>query len=303
MNRSSNPLAILQEHSEALTALVEMTLPRTASIWVKSEDMTGGGSGSGWVLDEHHIVTNNHVVESGLETVTVRMPGQADKTGHVVGADAQTDLAVIRVDDTGANAFDVRIDPAPRRGELCMTLGSPLGQFNESVSIGVISGLNRQIDMGTHKFEEAIQTDATINPGNSGGPLVDMFGRLIGVNFCSRRDAAQINFAIPAEVVSDIVPELIQHGSILRAGLGVAISSVPASVGGELRNAVEVQRAVDGSPLMRGDIILAINGKKIVRRYDLMRELNRSTVGTNVTLLVYRGTDVIEIQAEARERQ
>jgi len=294
----NNPLLAF---SDALTQLVTASLPRTASIWVKGQDMMANGSGSGWCLDTRHVVTNHHVVSDSIEQVRVRLPGQVEKTGRVLGSDAITDLAVIEVDNVGVEPFKVRPD-LPMRGELSMTLGSPLGEFNESVSLGIVSGLHRQIDMGTHKFEEAIQTDATINSGNSGGPLIDMVGRIIGVNFCSRRDAAQLNFAIPSEVVLDIVPELIAHGSITRAGLGIAISAVPVTVDGQMRTAVEVQRTTDGSPLLKGDIILAINGSKIERRYDLMRHLNRSAIGQTVNLLVYRGESVLEISAEARAR-
>jgi S1-C subfamily serine protease len=294
----NNPLLAF---SDALTQLVTASLPRTASIWVKGQDMMANGSGSGWCLDTRHVVTNHHVVSDSIDQVRVRLPGQVEKTGRVLGSDAITDLAVIEVDNVGVEPFKVRPD-LPLRGELSMTLGSPLGEFNESVSLGIISGLHRQIDMGTHKFEEAIQTDATINSGNSGGPLIDMVGRIIGVNFCSRRDAAQLNFAIPSEVVLDIIPELIAHGSITRAGLGIAISAVPVTVDGQLRTAVEVQRTTDGSPLLKGDIILAINGSKIERRYDLMRHLNRSAIGRTVNLLVYRGESVLEISAEARAR-
>jgi S1-C subfamily serine protease len=294
----NNPLLAF---SDALTQLVTASLPRTASIWVKGQDMMANGSGSGWCLDTRHVVTNHHVVSDSIDQVRVRLPGQVEKTGRVLGSDAITDLAVIEVENVGVEPFKVRPD-LPLRGELSMTLGSPLGEFNESVSLGIISGLHRQIDMGTHKFEEAIQTDATINSGNSGGPLIDMVGRIIGVNFCSRRDAAQLNFAIPSEVVLDIVPELIAHGSITRAGLGIAISAVPVTVDGQMRTAVEVQRTTDGSPLLKGDIILAINGSKIERRYDLMRHLNRSAIGRTVNLLVYRGESVLEISAEARAR-
>jgi len=302
MNKLSENLNPLLAFSQALTELVSITLPRTASIWVKSHDMVSNGSGSGWCLDKSHVVTNHHVVKESMDYVRVRLPGQAEKVGQVLGSDAVTDLAVIKIDNAGTAPFTIR-DSQPQRGELTMTLGSPLGEFNESVSLGIISGLNRQIDMGTHKFEEAIQIDATINPGNSGGPLIDMRGDLIGVNFCSRRDAAQLNFAIPAEVVKDIVPELIAHGSITRAALGITISAVPVSIGGDLRTAVEVQKHTDGNPLRKGDIILAINGTKIERRYDLMRHLNREAIGKMMNLLVYRGTEVVEISAEARERQ
>ena len=299
MSDVTNPLVAF---SEALTQLAATALPRTASIWVKGQDMMANGSGSGWCLDANHVVTNHHVIRDSLDQVRVRLPGQVEKVGRVVGSDSITDLAVIEVDNVGVEPFRVRPE-LPLRGELSMTLGSPLGEFNESVSLGIISGLHRQIDMGTHKFEEAIQTDATINSGNSGGPLVDMTGLIIGVNFCSRRDAAQLNFAIPSEVVLDIVPELIAHGSISRAGLGIAISAVPVTVGGQMRTAVEVQRTTDRSPLLKGDIILAVNGTKIERRYDLMRHLNRSAIGKSVNLLVYRNEDVLEVSAEAHERQ
>ena len=302
MNKLSEILSPILALSQALTELVAISLPRTASIWVKSQDMGSNGSGSGWCLDRTHIVTNHHVVSESIDYVRVRLPGQPEKVGRVVGSDAITDLAVIEVDDVGVDPFVIR-GKALQRGELSMTLGSPLGDFTESVSLGIISGLNRQIDMGTHKFEEAIQTDATINPGNSGGPLIDMAGQLIGVNFCSRRDASQLNFAIPSEVVNDIVPELIGHGKIMRASLGIAISAVSVAAEGGARLAIEVQRTIDDTPLKKGDIILAVNGVKIERRYDLMRQLSRSAVGTMMNLSISREDKRLDVSALVSERQ
>jgi serine protease Do len=302
MSKLSENLSPLLAQSQALVDLVAISLPRTASIWVKAQDMVANGSGSGWCLDSNHIVTNHHVVKDSIDYVRVRLPGQSEKIGRVVGSDAITDLAVIEVDDAGVEPFVIREAPL-RRGELSMTLGSPLGEFTDSVSLGIISGLNRQIDMGTHKFEEAIQTDATINPGNSGGPLIDMTGQLIGVNFCSRRDAAQLNFAIPTEVVNDIVPEIISHGSVLRASLGIAISAKPATSEEGAGFAIEVQRAVEDSPLKKGDIILAVNGITVQRRYDLMRQLNRSAIGTTLNLSITRGEEALEVAALASQRQ
>jgi S1-C subfamily serine protease len=288
--------------SEGLADLVDVVLPRTCTVWTKTGDLVGGGSGSGWCYDSTHIVTNEHVVAGFDDTVKVRLPGQSEKMGRVVGVDTLTDLAVVEVDSVGVEPLQRRAVPVVRRGEYCMTLGSPLGEFNESVSLGIVSGVNRQIDMGTHKFEEAIQVDATINPGNSGGPLVDMQGRVIGVNFCSRNDAAQINFAIPTEVVNDVVPEILAFGAVERAGLGIAISAVPVTVKGVYRTAVEVQRAKEGSKLRKGDVILAINGVKVERRYDLMRTLNRRVIGASVTLHVFRGGEVVEVTETAVRR-
>lgn len=302
MNRLCDLVGLLENLSLEIADLAAGALPKTCSVWTKSEDLAAGGSGSGWVFDSEHIVTNEHVVSGFADQVKIRFPNQKEKIGQVVGSDALTDLAIVRVLGIEAEPMTRRVSPALRRGELCMTLGSPLGEFNESVSLGVISGLNRQIDMGTHKFEEAIQVDATINSGNSGGPLIDMRGNLIGVNFCSRRDAAQINFAIPTEVVEDVIPELLTHGSIKRAGLGIAISAVPVSVKGSVRSAVEVQRTKEGSQLRRGDVILAIDGAKVERRYDLIRKLNRDSIGRPVRLHVFRDEQVLELDEVPIER-
>jgi S1-C subfamily serine protease len=112
-----------------------------------------------------------------------------------------------------------------------------------------------------------------------------------------------MNFAIPAEIVQDVIPELIRHGNVRRASLGIGISAVPSMVNGELRNAVEVQAVQEGSPLRRGDVILAINGNKVQRRYDLMRHLNRSAIGKTTTLHVFRNKDVVEIEVQPKESQ
>jgi S1-C subfamily serine protease len=287
--------------NDALVELVNVSLPRTASIWVEAEG--GHGNGSGWSYDGTHVVTNHHVIDGMHPECRVRFSGQLEQHGTVVGSDAKTDLAVIKIDKMPVTPFVVRVDPPPRRGEFVMTLGCPLA-IDETVSIGIVSGLGRQVPLTRDvKIEEAIQTDATINPGNSGGPLVDMSGKLIGVNFASRANASQMNFAIPAEIVQDVVPELIRHGNVRRANLGVGISAVPSMVNGELRSAVEVQAVQEGSPLRRGDLILAINGNKVQRRYDLMRHLNRSAIGKTATLHVFRNKDVIEIEVQPRESQ
>lgn len=297
MPSGSSPFRIF---SEDLVRLVDAVLPRTASIWIRTPD--GVSTGSGWCFDESHVVTNHHVVDQRMVDCRIRFSGQLEKRGEFVGSDPKTDLAVIRVDDPGVTPLEVRIDPQPRRGEFVMALGYPL-EFDESVSIGIVSGLGRQVQLSRDvKIEEAIQTDATINSGNSGGPLVDLDGRLIGVNFASRREAAQINLAIPAEIVRDVVPELVEFGNVRRASLGVSISAVPSTVKGQFTNSVEVQATREGSQLRRGDIILAINGKKVTRRYDVIRNLNRSTIGKTVALVVFRNGQVMDLEVVTSEQ-
>ena len=140
----------------------------------------------------------------------------------MVGSDAQTDLAIIRSEDLEGRALEIRDEPV-HPGELCLTVGAPLG-YSDSVSLGIVSGLGRQIAMGDIKFEEVIQTDASINPGNSGGPLVDIEGQLIGVNYSKRTDSENIGFAIPVEIMRDVTSEICEL-EVRRGRLGIGISS------------------------------------------------------------------------------
>lgn len=302
MSRLFRGSSSLASFSDELAQLVEQSLPRTAGIWVKTTDLTGSGNGSGWVYDRRHIVTNHHVISNSSNVVRVLLPDQSEKIARIVGSDPATDLAVLQIEEAGVDPFTIRSSGPVRQGELCMALGTPKG-ISDSVSFGIVSGLGRQVLMDDYKFEESIQVDATINPGNSGGPLVDMRGELIGVNFCGRNDAALINFAIPAEVVVDVVPELIAHGTIKRATIGVAISAKVAEIEGLMTPIVEVTRTIGHSPLQEGDLLLKIDGSDIRRRYDLMRRLNRDSIGREVTLSVLRDAEMISVEVIPKERQ
>ena len=152
------------------------------------------------------------------------------------------------------------------------------------------------------KFEEAIQTDAVINGGNSGGPLIDVRGRVIGVNSWGRKDAQGLNFAVSSEVVLDIVPEIIEHGGVKRATIGVAITARRVKSGSDFIGAVEITKSIDGSEMRPGDFIRSINGNEIHRRYDLMRLLNRSVVGRKVEIEVEREGRRIKIEVLAEEK-
>ena len=203
----------------------------------------------------------------------------------------------------GLDGQPLQLEPeTPGLGELCVAIGSP-HSYRESASLGIISGLSRQIRMADGTvIEEMIQTDASVNPGNSGGPLVNIHGRVVGMNTIG--PAETVNMAVPAETIAAVVPELVSHGSILRASLGISIALIDHSGEVGLQRAISVRKvkAADQSPLQSGDILLAINGQEVNRRIDVIRALGREMVDRNVSVLIQRNgsTQMVEVLAKAR---
>ena len=301
MNKMSEKDSILAQINFELTALVRDSLPRTCTVFPMFSNMKLGGHGSGWLYSSEYIVTNHHVAVHSPSEVMVRMGGGGEVRAKVVGTDENTDLAVLKVPDLSTKPFEIRAEP-PQVGEICLALGTPKEiAFQNSVSFGVVSGVGRQV-VAEVKFEEAIQTDAVINGGNSGGPLIDVRGRVIGVNSWGRKDAQGLNFAVSSEVVLDIVPEIIEHGGVKRATIGVAITARRVKSGSEFIGAVEITKSIDGSEMRPGDFIRSINGNKIHRRYDLMRLLNRSVVGREVEIEVERNGQRVKFEVLAEEK-
>lgn len=279
----------LVQFSDDLSLLARHALHSTVSIRGMTDGMAGVGQGSGWVFgSEGHIVTNHHVIDGLTGRIEIRPSGRPPIEGVVVGSDPRSDLAVLEVERSPALPLAVRVEPA-RLGELCLAIGAPVG-LDESVSMGIVSGTGRQLptEYGA-PIEEVIQTDAAVNPGNSGGPLVDAEGRVIGVNTASRRGVENINFAVSAEVVLDVVPELIRFGAVRRASIGVSVANEWHQIGGVEQQFITVQDVRrDGCALRSGDVILQVNGQVIERRYDIRRALGRSQVGRTVKVLVRR---------------
>ena len=301
MNKMSEKDSILAQINFELTELVRESLPRTCTVFPMFSNMKLGGHGSGWLYLNEYIVTNHHVAVHSPSEVMVRMGGGGEVRAKVVGTDENTDLAVLKVPNLSTKPFEIRAEP-PQVGEICLALGTPKEiAFQNSVSFGVVSGVGRQV-VAEVKFEEAIQTDAVINGGNSGGPLIDVRGRVIGVNSWGRKDAQGLNFAVSSEVVLDIVPEIIEHGGVKRATIGVAITARRVKSGSDFIGAVEITKSIDDSEMRPGDFIRSINGNEIHRRYDLMRLLNRSVVGRKVEIEVEREGRRIKIEVHAEEK-
>ena len=193
-------------------------------------------------------------------------------------------------------------ETAVRLGEPCLAFGSPLGDYPESVSQGVISGLDRRLPREDGRsIEHVLQTDADINPGNSGGPLVDLDGEVLGVNAAIRLDGRGLGFAIPAETVRSIVSELVEHGRVERPKLGVAVEVVEHRERGRTRERLRVASVGNGSPLQPGDVLLAIDQRPLASRADLFGLLRRPLLGRSVPVEVEREGRTVTVEIRLGE--
>ncbi|MEA3334468.1 MAG: trypsin-like peptidase domain-containing protein [Chloroflexota bacterium] len=235
------------------------------------DDFFRGGEGSGFVWDDAgHIVTNNHVVENAVE-VRVFFSNGFEAEAEVLGKDADADLAVISIDVDSDQLVPVVLGNSGnlRVGQLAVAIGNPFGLEN-TMTFGIISALGRTINSGRTPFSipEVVQTDAPINPGNSGGPLLDRFGRVIGINtqIVSRSGSnSGIGFAVPIDIAKRIVPELIEDGDYEYSWLGIT--------GQTLRS--EVVEANDLSPDTRGALVVALAGGGPADQAGLVGSQNR----------------------------
>jgi serine protease Do len=237
------------------------------------------GVGSGFVYDDRgHIVTNNHVVESAGKINVIFSDG-VEAAATVVGTDPQTDVAVIKVDNTNYHPLPKGVSSRLKVGELVMAVGSPFS-LSQSVTTGIISATDRN-DLGINDvpnaYESFLQTDAPINPGNSGGPLVNMDGQVIGVNSAivtGGRGNDGIGFAIPIDLASTVADNLIKHGKVRRSRVGIALDPLTPVMAKQLgldpkTKGVVIGEVLPGSPadkagLKTGDVITAFNGQPVV---------------------------------------
>jgi putative serine protease PepD len=280
---------------------------RTGAIYAKAVPAvvsirTGAGSGTGFLIDNTHtIVTNAHVVDTAKH-VTVRFgPRGTDLDGQVLGIDASSDLAVVKIQAGSAPAAAKPLPLADSRsvqvGDTAIAIGNPFG-LDRTATEGIVSGLGRRIQAPNgFEIDQAIQTDAPINPGNSGGPLLDDAGRVIGVNSQIETGGSSggnvgIGFAVPSNTVRSVVPVLEQGKSVEHAYLGVQAATDAAA--GVAPAGAEVADVTSGGPaeaagLQPGDIITAIDGKPIDSFDQVSAIVNSHKVGDEIDVRVARG--------------
>jgi len=282
------------------------------------EQQPRSGTGSGVIYTaDGYIITNNHVVEFADE-FEVTLYDNREFKARLVGRDASTDMAVIKIDATDLPAIEIGNSDAVRVGEWALAVGNPF-DLTSTVTAGIISAKSRDIHIikGTRTnspIESFIQTDAAVNPGNSGGALVDVDGRLIGINSAIATPNgvfAGYSFAIPVNLVKRIVDDLVSYGEYKRVYLGVDIATMNGGVAQQL--GIEYAKGVvitgldpDGSAAQAGaqemDIITAINGKTVTTSAELLELIGRSKVGETAALKVLRGSKEREFQVRLKTR-
>ena len=270
------------------------------------------GMGSGIIFDSNGgILTNHHIVE-GAERVEVATTEGKKFRGEVLGSDAMSDVAVVRVDGEGLPSVKLGDSDKLVVGQIAIAIGNPYGFFlpGPTATVGVISALRRHIHVQDHMYEDLIQTDAAINPGNSGGPLVDTSGQVIGVNTANIPFAQGIGFAIPINTARRIAKEIIEHGHVVRPYLGIAgltlTRDIAESYDIPYSSGVVVVKVGRGSPAYRsglesGDVILEADNRPLKGWEDLQHILHERRVGENLNLFVGRGSRQANISVSLEE--
>jgi serine protease Do len=263
------------------------------------------GMGTGFVVTEDgHIVTNNHVVRMG-GNVKVRFHDGREVPASVVGTDPETDIAVLKVEAEGLDPIDFADSDAAEPGDWVIAMGAPFG-LKDSVTAGIISAKGREV--GLSPLESYLQTDATINPGNSGGPLVDLDGKVVGINTAieSRSGGSDgIGFAIPANMAKGVVESIIGGSSPSRGFLGIQMQPLsPAAIeeSGFRGRGVLVTMVVPGGPAARagvraGDIIIKVNGQETPFMQRVQRAVKLCAPGAACPIEVFRGGETVTLSA------
>ena len=314
--------ALLDAYSRAVIDVVDRVGPAVVGLAARGSGdgsaRSRGGSGSGVVVaPDGLILTNSHVADaagSGSRIEVTTADGQ-DLRARLVGDDPDTDLALLRIDEA------VTLTAAPlgdskklKRGQLVIAIGNPLG-FESTVTTGVVSALGRSLRSRTGRLiDDLIQTDAALNPGNSGGPLVSSHGEVVGINTAVIMGAQGICFAVAANTASFVLGELVRHGRVRRAFIGIAAQQT--AIPRRLRHAaslrqesavmaatVEPASAADRAGLRAGDLLLALDGVTITGADDLIRALTGDKIGKSVALDVLRGTERLTLSLLPQERK
>ncbi len=312
-------------HSDAVVAAVQKVGPAVVTVIVTTRQ--GRGSGSGVVITEQgHIVTNNHVVENATGLRVLFADGTLQEA-RLIGTDPLNDIAVIRVQGAVPGVASIGDSTKLQPGETVLAIGSPLGNFRNTVTAGVVSALNRSLP-GTG-LEGLIQTDAAINSGNSGGPLINLAGEVVGINTLVVRGdtggfgfgAAPVEglgFAVPSAIFRNVADQLITTGRVRFPFLGITYITIDGQVAAEfnlpVQNGAYIRSSRPGEPavqpgsaaaragLREGDIIIAVNGVRLDYGTSLRQLLLGYKPGDTITLTILRDGRERNIQVTLGER-
>lgn len=305
--------AVIDAAAKVSPAVVRITsVEGVDSLDPLSIPATGVGSGiifdpNGWILTNRHVVT-------GSDKLTVELKDGTQYSGRIYGIDSLTDLAIVKIDASGLPSATLGNSDELKVGQLVVAIGSPLGDFSNTVTSGIVSAKGRTIQVDGGQLTNLIQTDAAINPGNSGGPLIDDAGNVIGINTAIARSANGIGFAIPINIARPITEEALRGEKLSRPYIGVRYEPItvqlakqkklPVSEGALIEDSTQgnqtLPAVVDGSPaakagLQRGDIIISIDGTKLDTEHPLDAVVSQFAPGRTVTVVILRGGDHLSV--------
>ena len=293
LDRASDDADLLDAYSQAVIGAVDAVGPAVVRITADR----GGGSGVIFTPDGF-ILTNHHVVDAG-RSITVTLPDGRSSRAETIGRDADTDLAVLRIDGTRLPWARLGDSRRVRVGQVAIAIGNPFG-FDHSVTSGVISARGRTLRARSGRLmDDIIQTDASLNPGNSGGPLVTTTGDVIGINTAMILAAQGICFAIASNTVRFVASRLMRDGRIRRSYIGVAgqQTTLPralarahrvAAASGVRVASIEPDSPASAAGMQEGDVILAFGGQAVSGIDDLHRLLTEDRIGERVAMMVLR---------------
>jgi len=301
------PAEPLDAYSRAVMSVYDSASPAVVAILARRGDRAGGGVGSGFVFTpDGLILTNSHVVHEASELRVQTSQGPA-LNAHLIGDDPHTDLALLKVDPrTPLPTVPLGSAGALRVGQLVVAIGNPMG-FESTITAGVVSALGRSLRATTGRLiDDVIQTDAALNPGNSGGPLLDTSGRVVGVNTAIIAGAQGICFATSIDSARSVVTELLRHGRVRRASLGIAAQNAALPrryvhfFNLSTDTAVRVMEVSASGPAARGgieqgDLLVALDGTPCESIDHLHRLLTVERIDAPVTLSIVRRDRKFEV--------
>jgi serine protease Do len=300
--------ASVQKVGPAVVTVVG-TIPGQETFFGPTGDQTVSGTGF-FITDQGYILTNNHVVE-GTKEVTIILSDGTEQKASIVGTDRYSDIAVLKTDGKIPAVTKLGNSDVLQPGESVIAIGSPLGNFKNTVTVGVVSAMGRAIDTGNgYQIENLIQTDAAINHGNSGGPLVNLVGEVVGINTLVVRNtnsgdvAEGLGFAIPVNTAQAVAQQIIEKGYFARPYMGISFQPINPDIASRYdlpaQWGVYVTKVAENSPaseagLQEGDIITRIGNVALDETHSYVNTLFTFKPGDKIDLEVMRGNDELHL--------
>lgn len=323
----NNTREVIARESEIISNIADTVGKSTVAITTQtvtpdtlfSNPEVFSAAGTGIIISQDgYIITNSHVIPEGVDEVTVTLSdGRSFDNVKVVGRGRVNDVAFLKIRDvSGLKPADLGNSSQMEVGEKVIAIGNALGRFQNTVTVGVLSGVGRPIVTRSggevQRLENLFQTDAAINPGNSGGPLVNLEGEVIGINTAVAKGAEGIGFAIPIDDVKGLIKSVVTEGELIRPFLGVrtvtVTPAIAAQVGIEAENGAYIVRGgiVEGSPadqagLKPGDVIVKVEGQKVNEDHVLGSVIAQYDVGETISLTIKRDGETKQIEVTLAE--